>query len=182
MRGWQFAHVGKQLLMMLKPASGAYRLLNCSSLYGRSAALPAAAAAAGAAAAGVPCALVVEGALPRSAPCGYSREHCLLAPQCGWCQSSAQCVPADEEGVCAGVCPDGQLLFSTAAPKAGADDDADGACSAQLACDRCTEHPECGWCGGRCVAAGAAADGLCTGGGLVRHDASKCPLVEEVDF
>ena len=30
LRGWQFAYVGARTLMMLKPATGSYRLLNCS--------------------------------------------------------------------------------------------------------------------------------------------------------
>ena len=109
LRGWQFAYVGDRTLMMLKPSSGSYRLLNCSSVYGASA-LPSATTAEA-----LPCGLVVEGSLPSAAYCEHTREHCLLAPQCGWCESSGQCVAASEDGVCFGGCPDGQLLYATSA-------------------------------------------------------------------
>ena len=112
LRGWQATYVGAQTLMLLKPASGSYRILNCSAIYAPGNALPAAAAAAGLAG-GPPCALLVEGGLPEHAPCNHTREHCLLAPHCGWCESASQCVAANEDGVCFGNCPDGQLLYST---------------------------------------------------------------------
>ena len=78
-------------------------------------ALPPSAAAAGAAG-GVPCAVIVEGQLPQRAPCSHTRDHCLLAPHCGWCESTAKCVAADEEGVCFGNCPGGQLLYTSGTP------------------------------------------------------------------
>ena len=189
LRGWQFAYVGRQMLMMLKPSSGAYRLLNCSAVYTSSSTRPRAAVAAGLAG-GPPCPLVVEGSLPHKAPCEHSREQCLLAPQCGWCQSTDKCVSANEDGVCSGHCPDGQLLYSTApssyASQQGASRAEYGAeCSAQLACDRCTEQPSCAWCtaaGGQCIRSIDGKMGECRTGKLVAHDSSKCPLVEEADF
>jgi hypothetical protein len=112
LRGWQAAYVGAQTLMLLKPASNAYRMLNCSSIYSPGRSLPSGASAIGAAG-GPPCALVVEGTLPERAPCDLDREHCLLAPQCGWCESQSQCVAANEDGVCFGNCPGGQLLYAS---------------------------------------------------------------------
>ena len=32
-RDWQFTYTGGEVLMMLKPTSGAYRVLNCSAVY-----------------------------------------------------------------------------------------------------------------------------------------------------
>jgi hypothetical protein len=205
LRGWQFTYVGAKTLMMLKPTVGRYRILDCAALYEASAALPTEAAVAGVAG-GPPCALLVEGTLPTQAPCSYSREHCLLAPQCGWCESSQACVAANEEGVCSGTCADGQLLYgvngspsslSPAVADAGAGAGAGaGACSAQRSCDRCTEHAECAWCvdggavlggavlggavlGGACIVAVDGEMGECAPGKLVQYDASSCPLVEE---
>ena len=191
LRGWQFTYVGAKTLMMLKPTVGRYRILDCAALYEASAALPTEAAVAGVAG-GPPCALLVEGTLPTQAPCSYSREHCLLAPQCGWCESSQACVAANEEGVCSGTCADGQLLYgvngspsslSPAVADAGAGAGAGaGACSAQRSCDRCTEHAECAWCvegGGACILAVDGEMGECAPGKLVQYDASSCPLVEE---
>ena len=187
LRGWQFAYVGSQTLMMLKPASGSYRLLNCSAVYEPSSSLPEEAVIAGVAG-GPPCALLVEGTLPTQAPCAHSREHCLLAPQCGWCQSSQTCVSANEDGVCSGECADGQLLYGvtgsvpSALAAAGAALADTSTCSAQLTCDRCTEVAACAWCGagsGGCILAIHGELGECPGGELVQHDSSSCPLVEE---
>ena len=99
-------------MLATRPSS----LLNCSAVYAAGA-LPPAAAAAGAVG-GIPCGLLVEGQLPQRAPCSHSREDCMLAPQCGWCESSAKCVAADEEGVCFGSCPGGQLLYASTTPTA----------------------------------------------------------------
>ena len=171
LRGWQASFVGSQSLMLLKPASGSYRMLNCSALYTASPALPQAAAAA-ALANGVPCTLALEGTLPSRDYCAHSKDDCLLAPQCGWCNSLGKCVPSNEDGVCFGTCPDGQLLYSagnapggasstlTAKPAAaleaatpdGASSPAGPAaasreqCVAQLSCGRCAEVSECAWC------------------------------------
>ena len=96
LRGWQFSYVGQQTLMMLKPATGSYRLLNCSEeVYG--------AGSPKAATEGPPCSLLVEGQLPTFAPCEHTKDKCLLAPHCGWCESSSKCVAANEDGVCYGV-------------------------------------------------------------------------------
>lgn len=104
LRGWQFSYVGQQTFMMLKPATGSYRLLNCSEeVY--------CAGSPKAATEGPPCSLLVEGQLPTFAPCEHTKDKCLLAPHCGWCESSSKCVAANEDGVCYGGCPDGQLLY-----------------------------------------------------------------------
>ena len=107
LRGWQFTYVGQRSVMMIKPQSGSYRLLNCSDVY--AAGTPPVSASGQAA--GPPCALVLEGQLPNVAPCSHTREHCLQAPHCGWCESSSECVPANENGACFGGCPDSQLLY-----------------------------------------------------------------------
>ena len=109
LRGWQFSYVGQHTLMMLKPSTGSYRMLNCSQVYTPAPPPPGGAARAEA----LPCTLLVEGTLPTAAYCEHSREHCLLAPHCGWCESLGQCVASNEDGVCFGGCPDGQLLYAT---------------------------------------------------------------------
>lgn len=191
LRGWQISYVGAQTLMMVKPATGSYRLLNCSAVYA-SGPLPAAAAAAGVAG-GPPCSLLVEGTLPERAPCEHTREHCILAPRCGWCESTSQCVAANEDGVCFGSCPGGELLYASGgAPALGGAGGSGVAspsstCAAQLSCDRCAEESECAWCassssgdGGMCIQATDAAMGECAAGRLIQYDSSACeaPLVD----
>ena len=191
LRGWQFAYVGAQTLMMLKPAGGTYRLLNCSAVYTRGA-LPPAAAASGIAG-GPPCSLLAEGTLPEHAPCNHTREHCLLAPHCGWCESSSQCVAASEDGVCFGSCPGNALLYGMSAPGTLAGPAAAApaaACPAQLSCERCAEQPECAWCAageggsGLCLGSADAAMGECATGRFVQYDPSACgaDLVESAPF
>ena len=97
-------YVGSETLLMLKPTTGAYRALNCSAVY---------ADLASDAASGLPCSLLLEGTVPAAPPCDYAKEGCLMAPGRGWCESSAQCMQANEEGGCFGDCPNGQLLYGT---------------------------------------------------------------------
>ena len=112
-----------------------------------------------------------------------------MAPGCGWCESSAQCMQANEEGGCFGDCPNGQLLYGTttaptgvtAAPKAAA---AEGTnCGALLSCERCAEDVACGWCAGddagragACVQATALSAGTCPSGKLLMYDGASCEL------
>ena len=185
LRGWHFAHAGGDLMMMLKPATAAYRTLNCSSLYADR--LPSGDLGGGSVA-GPPCSLILEGSLPDNAPCGYDKSHCLMAPHCGWCQSSGQCVPANEDGVCSGSCAHGQLLYgSMAVVNAPSADNT--ACEDITACDTCAEQPHCGWCGGgvgeggSCMQATDAALGEC-GSRFVQYDSSACladPLAGLID-
>merc|ERR1740124_1672002 len=65
---------------MVKPASGAYRVLNCSAVYADELAIDA-----GTNALQLPCAVVQDGALPESATCDYDKERCLMALHCGYC-------------------------------------------------------------------------------------------------
>jgi len=186
LRGWQFTHVGGDLVMMFKAATTAYRTLNCTALFHdglKSSSL------AGAGLTGPPCSLVLEGSLPDNAPCDYDKPHCLMAPHCGWCQSSSQCVPANEDGMCSGTCAHGQLLYGSLAVVDSAAPDG-SACEDISACDRCTEQPQCGWCGGAegggsCMQATDAALGECSGGHFLQHDTSACladdPLAGLID-
>ena len=80
-RDWEFVYTGGEMVMMLKPGSGAYRVLNCSAVYADQ--LP---ADAGANALGLPCAVMQDGALPEAATCAYQKDSCLMAPHCGWCE------------------------------------------------------------------------------------------------
>ena len=170
LRGWQASYIGAHTLMLLKPATSAYRVLNCSGLYGASAAAISAAARASGVGNGPPCPLLLEGSLPSRGYCEHSKDHCLLAPHCGWCASSDKCVPANEDGVCFGSCPDGQLIYSSGtaplgsgsasasssssgglggtveAAEGGAAATSRATCAAQLSCDRCAESSECAWC------------------------------------
>ena len=180
LRNWRFVYVGSETLLMLKPTTGAYRALNCSAVY---------ADLASDAASGLPCSLLLEGTVPAAPPCDYAKEGCLMAPGCGWCESSAQCMQANEEGGCFGDCPNGQLLYGTttaptgvtAAPKAAA---AEGTnCGALLSCERCAEHVACGWCAGddsgragACVQATALSAGTCPSGKLLMYDGASCEL------
>ena len=179
-QNWRFVYVGSETLLMLKPTTGAYRALNCSAVY---------ADLASDAASGLPCSLLLEGTVPAAPPCDYAKEGCLMAPGCGWCESSAQCMQANEEGGCFGDCPNGQLLYGTttaptgvtAAPKAAA---AEGTnCGALLSCERCAEHVACGWCAGddsgragACVQATALSAGTCPSGKLLMYDGASCEL------
>ena len=185
LRGWHPTHVGGDLVMLLKPATAAYRTLNCSALF--SDRLPSGGLEGGSLA-GPPCTLLLEGSLPDNAPCNYDKAHCLMAPSCGWCQSSSQCVPANEDGVCSGSCAHGQLLYGSLAV-AGSPATEDLACEGITACDQCAEQPQCGWCGdggsGSCMQATDAALGECGGQRFVQHDSSGCvaadPLADLTD-
>ena len=176
-RDWQFTYTGGEVLMMLKPASGAYRVLNCSAVYADELAVDA-----GANALGLPCALVQDGALPESATCDYDKEACLMAPHCGFCESSQACVPANEDGVCFGSCVDGQLLYGSSAPSTSAlqQQQQQVPCSASLSCERCAEREQCGWCtgggegAGRCLQATAMAQGECADGHFLQYDSAQC--------
>ena len=176
-RDWQFTYTGGEVVMMVKPTSGAYRVLNCSAVYADEL-YP----AAGANALQLPCAVVQDGALPESAACDYDKDACLMAPHCGFCESSHACVPANEDGVCFGSCADGQLLYGSSAPSTSAlqQQQQQVPCSATLSCERCAEREQCGWCtgggegAGRCLQATAMAQGECSDGHFLQYDSAQC--------
>ena len=170
-RDWEFVYTGGEMVMMLKPGSGAYRVLNCSAVYADQ--LP---ADAGANALGLPCAVMQDGALPEAATCAYEKDSCLMAPHCGWCESSRSCVAANEDGVCFGSCADGQLLYGSSAPSS-ASLMQQVPCSSMLSCERCAEREQCGWCtsgGGQCLQASAMAEGSCADGRFLQYDGALC--------
>jgi len=178
-RGWHYEHTGGDAVIMLNPTTGAYRSLNCSTLY--SDAPPSDATTAATTSPGLPCTLMLQGLLPENAPCAYAKDQCLMAPHCGWCVSSGQCMPTNEDGVCSGSCANGQLLYGSTLADSERHDAVDTAasCADLTSCDHCTELPTCGWCGGlggSCVAVtDAAALSKCGSGGVVQNDVSACP-------